>query len=58
MPSFQLREGFSYCGVVEGYLPEDGESGGHASLIVWLNPDHDPGRPTLLAGTTPEEVTT
>lgn len=21
--SFQLREGFSYCGVIEGYIPEE-----------------------------------
>ena len=44
--SFQLHEGFSYCGVIEGYLPEDVESGGYASVIVWLNPDDDPSQPT------------
>ena len=44
--SFQLREGFSYCGVIPDYLPEDVESRGNASLIVWLNPDYDPTRPT------------
>ena len=44
--SFQLKEGFSYCGVVPDYLPEDTESLGYASVIVWLNPDHDPARPT------------
>ncbi len=38
--SFQIREGFSYCGVMENYIPEDKESGGYASLIVWLNPDY------------------
>ena len=46
--SFQLREGFSYCGVIEAYLPEDVESCGYASIIVWLNPDYDPEQPTLL----------
>jgi hypothetical protein len=46
--SFQLREGFRFCGVVEGYLPEDVESGGYASLIVWLNPLYDPERPTRV----------
>lgn len=46
--SFQLREGFRYCGVMPGYIPEDAESMGCASLIVWLNPDHDPDKPTLL----------
>ncbi len=48
--SFQLREGFRYCGIMSGYLPEDGESGGHASLIAWINPDYDPTRPTGLSG--------
>lgn len=43
--SFQLREGFSYCGVMESYIPEDNESGGYASLIVWLNPDYQPDLP-------------
>jgi ribosomal protein S18 acetylase RimI-like enzyme len=46
--SFQLREGFRFCGVVEGYLPEDAESRGYASLIVWLNPLYDPRRPTRV----------
>jgi GNAT superfamily N-acetyltransferase len=50
--SFQLREGFSYCGVIEGYLPEDVDSGGYASIIVWLNPDYEPDRPTQI----PEEI--
>jgi ribosomal protein S18 acetylase RimI-like enzyme len=46
--SFQLREGFRFCGVVEGYLPEDDESCGYASLIVWLNPKFDSKRPTRV----------
>ncbi|MDI1342122.1 GNAT family N-acetyltransferase [Polaromonas sp.] len=46
--SFQLREGFRYCGIMENYLPEDSESLGHAALIAWVNPDYDPARkPTL-----------
>jgi GNAT superfamily N-acetyltransferase len=45
--SFQLKEGFSYCGVIENYIPEDAESLGHASLIVWLNPRYDQNRPTI-----------
>lgn len=49
--SFQLREGFRYCGVIEGYIPEDRESCGHASIIAWLNPEYDPARPTRI----PEE---
>lgn len=50
---FQLHEGFRYCGVVEGYLPEDTASRGNGSLIVWLNPDYDPSAPTRL----PKEIT-
>ncbi|MBR0566513.1 GNAT family N-acetyltransferase [Azoarcus sp. L1K30] len=50
--SFQLKEGFSYCGVIEDYLPEDIASCGHASLIVWLNPDYRPDLPTTI----PEEI--
>lgn len=49
---FQLHEGFHYCGVIEAYLPEDRESCGNASLIVWLDPDYDPSRPTHI----PEEI--
>jgi len=37
--SFQLREGFSVFGVVEGYLSYDPASLGFAALIEWLNPD-------------------
>jgi GNAT superfamily N-acetyltransferase len=39
--NFQLREGFDFCGTVEGYLPDDLNSLGHASLIVWLNPRYN-----------------
>ena len=46
--NFQLKEGFSYCGVMEGYIPEDHDSRGNASLIVWLNPEYDPARPTTI----------
>ncbi|MFY3384371.1 GNAT family N-acetyltransferase [Paracidovorax sp. MALMAid1276] len=46
--SFQLREGFRYCGIMKDYLPQDEESCGQASLIVWINPDFDPSRPTAL----------
>lgn len=46
--SFQLREGFRYCGIMDDYLPEDRESCGHASLIVWINPDYDPAQSTAL----------
>ena len=45
---FQLDEGFDYAGILHGYLPHDDESVGNASLIVWLNRDYDPARPTLM----------
>lgn len=46
--SFQLREDFRYCGIMKDYLPQDQESCGQAALIVWINPDYDPSRPTAL----------
>lgn len=45
---FQLKEGFRCCGVTRDYLAEDSASGGHASLIVWLNPHFDSTRPTRI----------
>jgi GNAT superfamily N-acetyltransferase len=47
---FQLDEGFDYCGILHGYIPKDDESVGNAALIVWLNRDYDPARPTQLPG--------
>ena len=44
--SFQLREGFSFCGTVEDYLPDDQDSAGNSSLIVWLNPRYNKKKPT------------
>lgn len=55
---FQLGEGFDFCGILHGYLPTDPESIGNAALIVWLNPDYDPERPTLPAPTHPIGETT
>lgn len=46
--SFQLREGFRFCGIMKNYLPDDHESQGNAALIVWINPDYDTSRPTAL----------
>jgi len=51
--SFQIKEGFSYCRIMENYIPEDNESLGNAALIVWLNPDYDPTHPTII----PEGIT-
>lgn len=38
-------QGFQYCGVIEGYHPEDVDAGGHAALMVWLNPLFSPPEP-------------
>jgi GNAT superfamily N-acetyltransferase len=46
--SFQLHEGFSFCSVVSGYIPEDSDSLGYAALIVWLNPRYNAKKPTLI----------
>ena len=46
--SFQLREGFNFCGTVPGYLQDDQESCGHSSLIVWLNPRYNGKKPTRV----------
>jgi hypothetical protein len=46
--SFQLREGFRFCGIMKNYIPDDHESRGNASLIVWINPDYEALRPTAL----------
>jgi hypothetical protein len=42
---FALAQGFQFCGVARGYMPEDGESAGHAALLAWLNPLHSPRQP-------------
>jgi len=39
---FQLSNGFEPIGVLPRYLPEDRQSGGFASLMVWRNPYVDP----------------
>jgi hypothetical protein len=33
---------------MKNYLADDHESRGYASLIVWINPDFDPSRPSGL----------
>ncbi|HCY54956.1 MAG TPA: carbon-nitrogen hydrolase [Oceanicaulis sp.] len=36
--NFQMRMGFEPVGVLKNYYPEDTDSLGHASLMVWRNP--------------------
>lgn len=45
MLRFRLSQGFQFCGVLRGYMPEDADSSGHAALIVWLNPLRATPRP-------------
>jgi hypothetical protein len=42
---FQIAQGFQYCGIVRGYMPEDLDSCGHAALMAWLNPMFAPPGP-------------
>jgi GNAT superfamily N-acetyltransferase len=37
---FALAHGYQFCGVARDYMPEDGESHGHAAVLAWLNPLH------------------
>ena len=37
---FALAHGYQFCGVARDYMPEDGESQGHAAILAWLNPLH------------------
>ena len=46
--SFQLHEGFNFCGTISGYIPEDHESMGYAALIVWLNSRYNENKPTRV----------
>ncbi len=38
----QLANGFAIRAVLDGYLPGDAESRGHAVFMEWLNPGHHP----------------
>jgi predicted amidohydrolase/GNAT superfamily N-acetyltransferase len=40
--SFQMRAGFDPVRALANYAPDDLASGGHAALMVWTNPYHDP----------------
>lgn len=47
---FKMSQGFQYCGVLHGYMPEDAESCGNAALLAWLNPLYSPpGPPAYMA---------
>lgn len=40
--NFQKRMGFEARRILHDYMPDDRQSGGHATLMVWQNPDFDP----------------
>jgi len=40
--SFHVRAGFEPVRVMRGYAPDDTESDGNASLMLWRNPYYDP----------------
>ncbi|SMF73893.1 bifunctional GNAT family N-acetyltransferase/carbon-nitrogen hydrolase family protein [Pseudobacteriovorax antillogorgiicola] len=46
--NFQLRQGFEFRGILPGYHPDDRESRGYATLMVWRNPEIEPGTPRTL----------
>lgn len=57
--SFQLRQGFEVVGVLKNYMPEDMESGGHATQMFWRNPleqESIKAKPTLGDTSLPERV--
>lgn len=42
--NFQKRMGFEPKRILHQYMPDDRQSGGHATLMVWRNPDYDADR--------------
>lgn len=57
--SFQLRQGFEVVGVLKNYMPEDFESGGHATQMFWRNPleqEDIKAKPSLGDTSLPERV--
>ena len=41
----RMSMGFQFCGVLQGFLPEDRDSFGSAALLAWLNPLYAPPGP-------------
>lgn len=57
--SFQLCQKFEVVGVLMGYMPEDAESGGHATQMLWCNPlaqDKIKAKPSFGGTSLPERV--
>lgn len=49
--TFQLSNDFDVKQVLKGYLPEDKESQGYATLLEWFNIDFEPQKPLLFGAT-------
>lgn len=49
--SFQLSNDFEVKQVLKGYLPEDKESQGYATLLEWFNIYYEPKKPLLFGAT-------
>jgi GNAT superfamily N-acetyltransferase len=45
----RMSMGFQFCGVLQGFLPEDRDSLGNAALLAWLNPLYAPPGPPAFA---------
>lgn len=54
--NFQLRQGFEVVGVLPNYLPEDKESRGYASHMVWRNPEIEQGSARINPAIAPQNV--
>lgn len=46
---FLMAQGFQFCGILHGFMPEDADSCGHAALFAWLNPMYAPPGPSASA---------
>ncbi|MDX1670213.1 MAG: bifunctional GNAT family N-acetyltransferase/carbon-nitrogen hydrolase family protein, partial [Limnobacter sp.] len=49
--TFQLSNDFEVKQVIKGYLPEDKESQGYATLLEWFNIYYEPKKPLLFGAT-------
>lgn len=46
---FLMSQGFQFCGILSGFMPDDADSCGHAALFAWLNPLYAPPGPSASA---------
>ncbi len=42
--NFQIRQGFEFIGILPKYLPEDRDSKGYATHMLWRNPEIEQGQ--------------